>query len=165
MNANAFRQLYDYHFSENHKLLDGYAVQLSWEQIIQPIAYSHGSIRNQLVHMMHADEAWFSDLRGDAFPEQKQPEDFNDLQSIRTEWETVERKMREYLAGLQDERLMDKPLSGEDKDLFLWQVLIHVANHGTDHRAQTLRILHDMGVETSYQDFIFYVFETLSGSG
>jgi len=35
-------------------------------------------------------------------------------------------------------------------------VLLHVANHGTDHRAQVLR---DMGVETTSQDYVFYSYE------
>ncbi|HET6597799.1 MAG TPA: DinB family protein [Anaerolineales bacterium] len=69
--------------------------------------------------------------------------------------------MRCYLAELRDEMLFDQPLAGEDKDLILWQVLLHVANHGTDHRAQLLRQLNDLGVKTEYQDYIFYVYENL----
>jgi uncharacterized damage-inducible protein DinB len=69
--------------------------------------------------------------------------------------------MRAYLGGLQDDMLFDKPLYGEDKDLILWQVLLHVVNHGTDHRAQLLRLLNDLGVETTYQDYIFYVYANL----
>ena len=69
--------------------------------------------------------------------------------------------MRCYLAELRDEMLFDQPLAGEDKDLILWQVLLHVANHGTDHRAQLLRQLNDLGVKTEYQDYIFYVYEKL----
>jgi len=38
-------------------------------------------------------------------------------------------------------------------------VLLHVANHGTDHRAQVLRDLRDMGVETTSQDYVFYSYE------
>jgi uncharacterized damage-inducible protein DinB len=41
----------------------------------------------------------------------------------------------------------------------VWQVLLHVANHAMDHRAQLLRALHDLGVETKSQDYIFYVYE------
>ena len=67
--------------------------------------------------------------------------------------------MRNYLPELRDEMLFDKPLEGEDKDLMLWQVLLHVVNHGTDHRAQLLRLLNDLGVETTYQDYIFYAYE------
>jgi uncharacterized damage-inducible protein DinB len=69
--------------------------------------------------------------------------------------------MRDYLAGLPDEMLSEQPLEGEDKDLFLWQVLLHVVNHGTDHRAQLLRQMNDLGVTTTYQDYIFYVYEHL----
>jgi len=49
-----------------------------------------------------------------------------------------------------------------DEDLILWQVLLHVVNHGTDHRAQLLRLLNDLGVRTTSQDYIFYVYENLS---
>ena len=37
-----------------------------------------------------------------------------------------------------------------------WQVLVHLVNHGTDHRAQMLRILHDLGAPTFDQDFVLY---------
>jgi uncharacterized damage-inducible protein DinB len=43
----------------------------------------------------------------------------------------------------------------------LWQVLLHVGNHGTDHRAQLLRVLNDLRVKTVYQDYIFYAYENL----
>jgi len=62
---------------------------------------------------------------------------------------------------LQDEALFDRPIQEpeEDKNLIVWQVLLHVINHGTDHRAQLLRTLHDLGATTSSQDYIFYVYE------
>jgi uncharacterized damage-inducible protein DinB len=70
--------------------------------------------------------------------------------------------MRDYLSKLRDDMLFEKPFSdGEDKDLILWQVLLHVVNHGTDHRAQLLRSLHDLEVKTTSQDFIFYVYDHL----
>jgi uncharacterized damage-inducible protein DinB len=68
-----------------------------------------------------------------------------------------------YLVELRDDMLFDKPIKepDEDKDLMLWQVLIHVVNHGTDHRAQILRLLHDLGVKTTSQDYIFYAYGNL----
>lgn len=49
--------------------------------------------------------------------------------------------MRDYRAELRDDMLFEKPFAeGEDKDLIRWQVLLQVANHGTDHRAQLLRL-------------------------
>ena len=69
--------------------------------------------------------------------------------------------MRDYLGKLRDDMFFTKPFPDhdEDKDLILWQVLLHVANHGTDHRAQLLRLLNDLGVKTESQDYIFYVYE------
>jgi uncharacterized damage-inducible protein DinB len=69
--------------------------------------------------------------------------------------------MRDYLAALRDEMLFDQPIEepDEDRGLIVWQVLLHVVNHGTDHRAQLLRLLSDLGVETTSQDYIFYVYD------
>ncbi|MGE5141351.1 MAG: DinB family protein, partial [Rudaea sp.] len=64
MNAIAFRHFYDYHFAENRKIWDSYVTPLSYEQFTQHVDYSHGSIRDQIVHLMGADELWFSELRG-----------------------------------------------------------------------------------------------------
>jgi len=160
MNADAFRYFYDYHFAENRKTWDKYIVPLTEEQFTQPVHYSHGSVRDQVIHLMNVDEAWFGGLRGVELPEQPDPAHFADRDSMRRHWDNIEQEMRAYLADLQDDMLFTKPFAeGEDKDLILWQVLLHVANHGTDHRAQILRLLNDLGVETKYQDYIFYIYE------
>ena len=161
MNANAFRHFYEYHFAENRKIWDRYVSQLSDEQFTEHVTYSRGSVRDQILHLISADDAWFSELRGDDIPQDLNPTDFPTRESIRTHWDQVEQNMRSYLAALRDEMLFEKPFYGEDKDLIVWQVLLHVANHGTDHRAQILRLLNDLGVETIYQDYIFYTYENV----
>ncbi len=163
MNASAFRHFYDYHFNENRKLWKSYVARLSYEQFTQPAAYSHGSVRDQILHLMDVEDAWFSELQNTAPLEPVPPSDGDDRDSLRLHWDRVEQRMRAYLAGLQDEMLSSKPIiePEEDQDLAAWQVLLHVANHGTDHRAQLLRQLNDLGVETRSQDYIFYVYENL----
>ncbi len=160
MNANAFRHFYDYHFTENRKTWDSYVTPLSQEQFTQAVNYSRGSVRDQIVHLMSVDDAWFSGLRGVAIPEPFNPANLNDRKIIRAYWDKVEQNMRDYLAQLRDDMLFEKPFAeGEDKDLILWQGLLHVVNHGTDHRAQLLRLLSDLGVKTTSQDYIFYVYD------
>jgi uncharacterized damage-inducible protein DinB len=159
MNANAFRHFYEYHFAENRKICDSYITPLSREQFLQHVDYSHGSVRDQIVHLLSADDAWFSGLRGVQPSEPLPRAEFDDRDLIRPHWDKIEQNMRAYLANLRDEMLSEKPFRGEDKDLILWQVLLHVANHGTDHRTQILRLLNDLGVKTIYQDYIFYVYE------
>jgi uncharacterized damage-inducible protein DinB len=161
MNADAIRHFYGYHFAENRSLWDRYVMPLSQEQFTQEVAYSHGSVRNQIVHLMSVDNLWFSELRGVEFPEPLNPADFEDRNVLRAHWDRMEQMMRDYLANLRDEMLLEKPITEpeEDKDLIVWQVLLHVVNHGTDHRAQMLRLLNDLGVKTVSQDYIFYVYD------
>ena len=139
-----------------------YVTALSQEQFTQTAGYSHGSVRNQIVHIMSVDDTWFSGLRGVNIPKSLDPAGFDDRKTIRAHWDNVEQSIRAYLASLRDDMLSEKPFAdGEDKDLILWQVLLHVVNHGTDHRAQLLRLLNDLGVKTVSQDYIFYVYEHL----
>jgi uncharacterized damage-inducible protein DinB len=160
MNANAFRHFYGYHFTENRKIWDEYVAQLSNEQFTQNAHYSHGSVRDQLVHLMSVDDTWFSGLRGVEIPDSLNPSNFDDRNALRAHWDIIEQTMRDYLAKLSDDELFAKPFAdGEDKDLIVWQVLLQVANHGTDHRAQILRLLNGLGVKTSSQDYIFYAYD------
>jgi uncharacterized damage-inducible protein DinB len=163
MNASAFRHFYEYHFSENRKIWDSYIASLTYEQFIQDVGYSHGSVREQIVHLMSVDEVWFSELQGIEPSEPLPTANFDDREIIRTHWNRVEQSMRNYLAELRDDSLFDKPIKEpeEDKDLIVWQVLLHVVNHGTDHRAQLLRLLNDLGVKTESQDYIFYAYDHL----
>ncbi|MBZ0320366.1 MAG: DinB family protein [Anaerolineae bacterium] len=162
MNADAFRQLYDYHFATNRRIWGTHIAGLPHEQFIQEVDYSVGSVHNQVVHMMSCDNYWFSALTDREFPEMFDPADFPDRKAIRARWASLEQKMRDYLAKLRDEMLFARPFpDGDDEALVLWQVLLHVVNHGTDHRSQLLRLLHDLGVETGPQDYIFYVYEHL----
>lgn len=161
MNAVAFRHFYDYHFAENRTIWDRYVMSLSADQFTQPANYSHGSVRDQVVHLMNVDEVWFSELRGVEPSDPPPSTSVDDRADIRAHWDSIEHKMRAYLAELRDDMLFTTPIEepDEDKDLIVWQVLIHVVNHGTDHRAQLLRLLNDLGVKTTSQDYIFYVYE------
>jgi uncharacterized damage-inducible protein DinB len=161
MNADAFRQFYDYHFTENRKIWDT-AVMLSQEQFTRPSDYSVGSVRDQIVHLMSCDDYWFSGLRGLEMPDMRDPTHYEDRALLRAHWDIIEQNMRAYLATLRDEMLFEHPFpDGEDRALVLWQVLVHVVNHGTDHRAQLLRLLNDLTVKTGPQDYIFYIFDNL----
>jgi uncharacterized damage-inducible protein DinB len=108
---------------------------------------------------MSCDEQWFTGLRGIEMPGFLNPAEFDDRAKIRAYWDKLEGDMREYLANLRDDMLFTRPFKGGDEVLMLWQVLLHVGNHGTDHRAQLLRLLNDLGVKTGPQDYIFYIFD------
>lgn len=148
-----FRKLYEYHFALNRKIWDDYVAALTETQFTQDLDYSVGSIRNHTVHMMVVDKRWFCGLRGEDVPDFPDPEAFPDRAAVRTMWDQVEADMRGYLNGLSPE-MLDRPFPA---GLTVWEVLFHVLNHGTDHRAQVLAMLHRLGVATGPQDYALYV--------
>jgi uncharacterized damage-inducible protein DinB len=160
MNAQAFSHLYGYHFAENRKLWEAVS-QLSPEQFMQSAAYSYGSVRDQIVHLVNVDNIWFSELQNVEPTDLTASGGLDDRDHIRAYWDRLEQNMRAYLAALRADMLFERPIKepDEDRELIVWQVLIHVVNHGTDHRAQLLRSLNDLGVETTSQDYIFYAYD------
>ncbi len=50
----------------------------------------------------------------------------------------------------------DLPHRGGVHRSAVWEILAHVVNHTTDHRAQMLRLLYDLGAPTFEQDFVIY---------
>lgn len=154
MTPEHIRQLYDYHFTINRKLWDQGIMALDEARFTQPLDYSIGSIHHQMVHMMSVERRWFGGLCGDAeLPPHADPADYSDRPAIRTEWDAVEAKMRDYLAALTDAEI-NRPFTDQFQ---VWQVLLHVVNHATDHRAQVLAALNGMGVETFPQDYVYYL--------
>jgi len=158
MDANAFRHLYEYHFKVNRKIWDQCIVPLTQEQFTRKVTNSVGSVRNQVVHLMNIDDRWFSGLRGEPIPGFLNPVHYAKRDKIRTKWDTVESRMRAYLKDLRDDMLNSQPFMALDGDpITLWQVLIHVANHGTDHRAKLLTALDELGVKTFGQDYAYFI--------
>lgn len=161
MFAEALRHFYRYHIAENRTIWHSYVVALTAEQFTQPNAYAHGSIRDQILHLISVDDVWFSSLQGLESLDPLPPTAADDRERIRAYWDQVEQRMDTYLAHLDDAMLGMQPITEpeEDRGLCVWQVLLHVVNHGTDHRAQLLRSLHDLGITTGAQDYIFYVYD------
>jgi uncharacterized damage-inducible protein DinB len=131
------------------------AETLTPEQFEQATGYSHGSVHDQMLHVTRVSIAWLMGLKGQPGGQQFQlnPADFPDLESIRTRWEAVSEEMLTYVYGLTDDDL-GATLPGMMGPT--WQVLVHLVNHGTDHRAQVLRDLADLGTPTFAQDMIFH---------
>lgn len=94
VNADAFRHFYNYHFSEIRKIWDLYVTQLSHEQFTQNGGYSHGSVRDQIVHLMSVDEVWFCEQQSIEPPEPFLSRNVDDIESIQTHWGDIEQKIQ-----------------------------------------------------------------------
>lgn len=160
MNAEHFRILFDYHYWAQRKVWDC-VMQLDEEQYRRPCAYSVGSVHEQVVHTYGAERLWFHRVRQQPPAPFAAPDDFADRAALQAARDALEKEWRAFVAGLADTHLAQRieytSLHGNmRRESPLWIMMTQVINHGTDHRAQTLALLHQVGGPTVEQDFIIY---------
>ena len=160
MTPALFQRLFDYHYARLRAVWES-IMQLSEAQFVQEVAYSHGSLRNQIVHLIDDDLSWILRIEG----KQHQPLNADDLISrdaVFAEFVKIESYVATFIATL-DEVTLNKnlvwqpPMTMHSHTVSGREILLHVINHGTDHRAQILRILHDLGAPTFDQDYMGYL--------
>jgi len=79
------------------------------------------------------------------------PEEYPNRGSVYSLFQDVKSDVVEYINSLEEAELVRIPERFYGP---VWQVLLHMVNHGTDHRSQILRILHDFESPTFNQDYI-----------
>ena len=164
MKANEIKTIFDYNFWAFERVWESIC-QISDEQFVEPIDYSTGSIRNIVAHIMSANRNWMGRLQGGDMPPRLVYEDFLSLSQTKAKWDELRQEFMEYLDSLTQEQLEETmnwelPARGLKFSSLRWEILLHVANHATDHRAQILAILHHhFHVQTVEQDMIFYLAE------
>lgn len=161
MDASYFRDLYRYTFWADRKVW-ACLEQLSDEQFDQELDYSIGSLRKQCIHTMGVEWWWPCFL---ATGELKflDRDSFTSRADIREWWDETERFVLEYIDRLTPEEL-EREVRPEfwdegDEPVCVWQALLQVANHSTDHRAQILAGIHRLGGTTVGQDYLDYLGE------
>lgn len=149
------RLMLAYEAALNRRVWDATA-SLSSEAFVAPVDYGTGSIRDHLVHLSMVDIGWLHGLQSGGERKARPPvEDFPDRAAVAPLVERALAAVEAYAASLTDADLAAQPISG--LPLATWQILLHVCNHGTDHRAQLLRLIHEAGGETFEQDVLFHL--------
>jgi uncharacterized damage-inducible protein DinB len=163
MRAHELATLYDYNRWANARILNA-AAALGHEAFVAPRAPHLGSLRATLVHTYGAEWIWRRRCEEGVSPTQIPPEgDFPTLADLRARWQEEEDTMRAYVASLDDARLEGdmayRNTKGVPMHAPLWQVLVHIVNHGTQHRAEAAHLLTELGHSPGDIDFIVYVRE------
>ncbi len=157
------RELYDYNYALHRRLWDSIA-HITDEQFRQPIDYSFGSIQNHMLHLLGIDKRWIARVKGEPLPPYLEAEDYPTRESVREQWDIAEAYVLDYIETVDETELQrilhfNIPHRGGDKTCTVRQVLVHVVNHGTDHRAQILPVLHRLGAPTFEQDLMLYLWD------
>jgi uncharacterized damage-inducible protein DinB len=112
---------------------------------------------------MEAEALWLSRLKGVSPTIFPGTEAYPTRAAIRARWDATEAEFRAFIDALNEDQLTQTlrytTTKGEARQTQVSDLLMHVANHGTDHRAQILALLHQLGGKTFEQDALFYALE------
>jgi uncharacterized damage-inducible protein DinB len=146
-----------YHVAMSRSVWDSID-KISEAEFLADDPYSRGSIRNLMVHLSHTDLRWLTGLKNlpDPGTSMKRYEAYPDRVSVRGYWESVATELTGYVNGLDEATLSAQP---DEIPGPRWEVLLHLVNHGTDHRSTVLQKLHQYGAPTFDQDFILWLAE------
>ncbi|MCU0481179.1 MAG: DinB family protein [Anaerolineae bacterium] len=160
MDKEFFIDLYLYNFWANLRVWECIA-ELTDEEFFRELSYSIGSIHMQVAHTLAVEAWWFHFLQTGVVEFIKE-ENLANRDIIRQMWDETEQQVMGYLNTLTSDELNRKvlPPFWENKPaITVRDALVQVANHSTDHRAQTLAGLHQLGATTIEQDYLFYLWE------
>ena len=160
MNPERIKTLFEYHYAAFDRIRDC-AAALSQEQFVADSRYSVGSVRNQLAHCLRVDIRWLARLNRQA-PPAMDFADFPNQATLWREWDAVREQVMAYVGQLTPTELdevvdLHFPERGGSRQSRRWQILLHMINHGTDHRAQILALLAGFGAATFEQDLILHL--------
>jgi uncharacterized damage-inducible protein DinB len=160
MNLPSLLLLFDYNFWANRRLL-ATAQNLPADHFLAPAEFPYGGLRGTLTHILEAEFAWRVRFERGAAVEELPEAEFPTLESVATRWREEENLMRAYLATLREEDL-DKPVAypideGKTRERILWHCLVHVVNHGTQHRSEAATLLTRFGHSPGDLDFTVFL--------
>lgn len=129
---------------------------------MQELDYSIGSIRNHVVHLMSVDQRWIARVTEADLPDRLEYADYPTRAAARAKWEVIRTHILDAIdimdaAHLNRQIVYDMSHRGGIKQNAVWEILVHMVNHGTDHRAQMMAMLFTLGAPTTEQDLMFYL--------
>ena len=136
--------IYDYNYWGNQRILD-ICEQLSQAELDAPTKNGYASLRATLIHMLNGNWLWLSRWQGVSPTTSLDEREFPTLASIRARWQIEEERTRAYLVTLSESELARdltyQNAKGLTFTLPLWQTLVHLVNHGTQHRSEVAFML------------------------
>ena len=137
------------------------AIQQPAELLVKDCKGSFGSIYDTLIHLYQADAIWWDRLQNRPTGTLADYEAPGCTYELRDAWFGVQDKMIEFAGGLSDEDwqrdLSYKTLAGIPYQTPIWQMVLHIVNHGSHHRGQVTSMLRQLGVKPVSLDLIgFY---------
>lgn len=154
MHADDVRLLFAYSDAATARILDAAGRLTPGEFVGPPPVHGCASLREVLVHTLDSERGWREGLRtrGHDTGTDLDPAVVPDVPALARAWRADEERMRVWLATLDDADLNVPVTDGCP----LWQCLVHVVNHGTQHRSDAAMMLTHWGQSPGELDLMYY---------
>jgi uncharacterized damage-inducible protein DinB len=139
------------------KLLNALA-QVPAEHLTHDFQTSERTIVSTLAHVFGADRLWLARVKGES-PITFLSEEDRQLSTLQREWPAI---LDSWYAAIDDPTRVVSyhDLKGNPYSSPLWQIALHVVNHGTHHRGQVSGFLRTLGHTPPQLDLIRYYRES-----
>jgi uncharacterized damage-inducible protein DinB len=111
------------------------------------------------VHVFAADRIWLARIRGAPAATFVTDADYH-LAVLQKDWPALMDDWKQWAAGLSDDTaqavISHSDLRGNVWQQAVWQIVLHVVNHGTHHRGQAAGFLRAMGHTPPPLDLVRY---------
>ena len=162
MNNQDITLLYRYNQWANAKILEA-AANVSNAQFLAPASFPHGGLRGTLVHTLFAEWIWRNRWEGKSPGIRLKPDDFPAFEPLHGRWAEEEKLLRSFVATVTDEKLNSRfsytATDGLPFERILWHTMVHLVNHGTQHRSEAAALLTDFGHSPGDIDFVYFLNE------
>jgi uncharacterized damage-inducible protein DinB len=159
MKKDEILTLYQYNAWANERILDT-ASQVNQEQFLALTSFSYSSLRATLVHTLFAEWIWRRRWEGHSPTEWMKPEDFPTFRSLQEYWKTEEKSLMAFVGNISEDTLGStiyyQTMGGKHYQNKLWHLMVHLVNHGTQHRSEAAAMLTDFGNSPGDLDMIIY---------
>ena len=159
MDIDRIRALFEYNSWANGRILD-VASKLTPEEFTKDLGSSYPSVRDTLVHLISSEWIWLQRWKGISPRAMLNFLDFPSFILLKERWAEIEHEQSAFVQAITEESL-NKVISyvnttGESWKYALWQMLQHVVNHSTYHRAQVVTMVRQLGIQPLATDFLVY---------
>lgn len=146
ISADVIRLHLEYNAWARARLLEA-AARLTAEELTRDFGTADGTVLATLIHIYAADDVWLGRVVGEK--REWRGKAAIDLGTLIEDWSKVVTGWRDWAAAQTDESLQQAieftDLKGKGWRAPLWQVVLHVVNHATQHRGQVAGFLRAMG--------------------
>jgi uncharacterized damage-inducible protein DinB len=169
MTPEEVRVLFTYDAWANERTLDSCA-PLTPEQFTRNLGSSFPSVRDTLMHISGAHWVWLERLQGRSPAGLTLANEYGDLPAVRARVAEIQNDLAARVGSLSsadlEAKLAYRNIQGQPFHDPVWQILQHLANHGSYHRGQVAAMLRQLGAKPVSTDLIaFYRERSAAAAG